>query len=312
MPPELPALPPTPLTLEQARRIGLSDHQWRAEELGRVTRTVRCLQAVSSTRERAAAFALALPSDVVFSHVTAAQLWNLPLPAALEAQVLLDVMRPTGRGLVERRGCLGHRGAERRATTSVHGIRLTSLADTWVDLGEVVSRGLDLDDLVVAADEVMARGASPGSVSRDAGARLAAALAARVRPRHARMLTAALHLARPGVRSPMETRARLMFHRAGFPEPEVNAPIHARDGGWLAEGDLVWRRQRVVGEYQGSVHGGIRARSRDADRNGLLSDEGWRVLEIYSDDVFRAPRRRETVARFAAALALDLGTLHIT
>ena len=110
----------------------------------------------------------------------------------------------------------------------------------------------------------------------------------------------------------MESRARLMFHRAGFPEPEVNAAVHAHDGGWLAEGDLVWRGQRVIGEYQGAVHGGIRERSYDADRNGLLTDEGWRVLEIYSDDVFRPARRRETVTRFALALGLDPSTLHIT
>jgi hypothetical protein len=311
MPPEPPALPPL-LSLEQARRLGLSDHQWRAARLGRVTQSVRSLGTVSSTRERAAAYALALPTDVVFSHVTAAQLWGLPLPADLGAQILLDVMRPTGRGLVERLGCTGHRGAERRSVTTVHGIRVTSLADTWVDLGEVVPRGLDLDDLVIAADEVLSRRAAPGSTSGDGAAALAVALTARVRPRHARMLATALTLSRPGVRSPMETRARLMFHRAGFPEPEVNGAIHARDGGWLAEGDLVWRAQRVIGEYQGAGHGGIRERSYDANRNGLLADEGWRVLEIYSDDVFRAPRRRETVTRFAVALGLDLSSLIIT
>jgi hypothetical protein len=312
MPPELPALPSGPLDLELARRLGLSDHQWRSARLRRVTRSVRSLDALSSTRERAAAYALALPSDAVFSHVTAAQLWGLPLPAELEAQVVLDVIRPTGRGLVERQGCHGHRGAERRSTTTVHGIRVTSLTDSWVDLGEVVQRGLDLDDLVIAADEVLARGGAARTSVGDPTVHLRRVLAGRVRPRNARLLGTALGLARPGVRSPMETRARLMFHRAGFPEPEVNAAVYARDGGWLAEGDLVWRAQRVIGEYQGSVHGGIRERSYDADRNGLLTDDGWRVLEIYADDVFRAARRRETVTRFARALGLDLSTLFIT
>ena len=95
-------------------------------------------------------------------------------------------------------------------------------------------------------------------------------------------------------------------------EPEVNAPVHARDVGWLAEGDLVWRAQRVIGGYQGAVHGGIPEPSYDADRNGLLRDEGWHVLELFSDDVFRAPRRRETVTRFALAMGLAPATLHIT
>jgi len=73
----------------------------------------------------------------------------------------------------------------------------------------------------------------------------------------------------------------------------------------------VWRRQKVVGEYQGAVHGDIRSRSRDANRNGLLTDEGWRVLEIFSQDVFDAPRRVQTLTRFAGALVLDLTTLRI-
>ena len=109
----------------------------------------------------------------------------------------------------------------------------------------------------------------------------------------------------------METRTRVLFHRAGFPQPEVNAAIHAGDGGWLAEGDLVWREQRVVGEYQGEVHAGIRNRSRDSYRNGLLGDEGWRVLEIFAEDVHDAGRRVVLLERFANALALDLRTLRI-
>lgn len=285
--------------------------------LTRVTQSVRSLDPPATTVDRAKAFALALPPDVVFSHVTAAQLWGLPLPLALEAQVVLDVMRPTGRGLVERHGCRGHRGRERRSVVLLRGVAVTSLVDTWVDLGEVVSRGLTLTDLVVAGDVVAGRSGPPShdptdrDPPTDPTALMRATLARRVRPRHGRMLGTALTLVRPGVRSPMETRARLMFHHAGFPEPEVNGAIHSRDGGWLAEGDLVWRERRVIGEYQGAVHAGIRARSYDAHRNGLLHDEGWTVLELFAADLDDRARRVVTLRRFATALALDPATLRI-
>ncbi|MBD3785136.1 MAG: hypothetical protein IE926_19695 [Micrococcales bacterium] len=169
----------------------------------------------------------------------------------------------------------------------------------------------------MAGDAVVTRWAPPG-VDRSpddvaaAVAPLAGALAARGSPRGTRPLTQALDLIRPGVRSAMETRSRLLFVAADFPEPAPCAPLHARGGGWLAEGDLVWRAQRVVGEYQGEVHGGRAARSADAYRAGLLGDEGWTVVEIYAEDHTDPPRRRALLRRVAAALGLDPRTLSIT
>ena len=88
----------------------------------------------------------------------------------------------------------------------------------------------------------------------------------------------------------MESRARLMFVDAGFPEPEVNAPVWDAAGEWLAEGDLVWRRHRLVGEYQGEHHAGRLRRSEDAFRRELLEDRGWRVKELWAEDVRRGPQ----------------------
>ena len=109
----------------------------------------------------------------------------------------------------------------------------------------------------------------------------------------------------------METRARLMFHRAGFPEPELNTVVRDAHGGWLLEGDLVWREQRVIGEYQGSDHGSIKRRSADATRAVLAEHHGYRVIEIFAEDVFGGARRRMCLTRFARALHLDLTTLRI-
>ena len=57
-------------------------------------------------RARCAAFALALPADAAFSHLTAARLLDLPTPAPWPGpEELLDVMRDRSRNPVIRSGC---------------------------------------------------------------------------------------------------------------------------------------------------------------------------------------------------------------
>ncbi|WP_392542768.1 hypothetical protein [Oryzobacter telluris] len=306
-PPLLPPLPEGPLALSAARRLGLTDPQWRLDELLRVTQSVRALEDPATVAARAAAFALALPDDVVFSHVTAAQLWRLPLPASLEAQRVLDVMRDTKRHPIERRGCRHHRGAEQRLAVMTRGVRMTSLADTWVDLGSLAGRGLTLDDIVVAGDVVLNRltKVDDDEPDRPASASLAEVLDRRVRVVGRSALCSAMDLCRRGSRSPMESRSRLMVVRAGLPEPELNAGIHDTDGAWLAEGDLVWRRRQVVAEYQGAVHADRRARALDAYRIGLLTDAGWTVVELFHEDVTQRHRSALVIRRLATALEID-------
>ncbi|TPG19039.1 hypothetical protein [Pedococcus bigeumensis] len=315
LPPEFAA---APFGVADARASGMPLWRLRNGVLHSPTRSVRSVDAPRTPVQRAAAFWVALPDDAVFSHVTAGQLWKLSLPNDLEGQRDLDVMRATSRAHVRRSECIGHRGLELRATTTAAGLRVTGLADTWVDLGEVLDRGITLDDLVVMGDEVATRlcgRPEPGNAHQglsDLGReQLRATLARRVRPRGKSILVEALGLVRAPVRSPMETRARLMFHRAGFPEPQVNRPVFHRDGSWLLEGDLVWESERVVGEYQGRDHASIRRRSYDASRNALAADEAWRVLEIYAEDVYRPARRVDCLTRFARALHLDPARLVI-
>lgn len=312
-----PELRDGPFATRLARAAGVPDWRLRDASLHVPTRSVRSAVPADDVVARARAFAAALPADVVFSHVTACQLWGLTLPDPLDHQSQLDVLRTTGRNRIRRQGCVGHRGLESRAHVVRHGLRLTGLADTWVDLGEVLGRGLDPDDLVLLGDEVATRLAGPpepGSATPDwsiGPTALRAALARRVRPRGRLAMEAALERVRAPVRSPMETRARLMFVRAGFPEPAVNRDVHGRDGQWLLEGDLVWEEQRVIGEYQGRDHGSIRARSYDAHRRAVAGDDDWSVLEIYAADVYRPVRRVACLQRFARALHLDPARLTV-
>lgn len=314
-------------TVREARAAEMRDTDLRVASLHVPTRGVRSLSATDELVARAHAFARALPEDVAFSHVTAARLLRLPLPRALETDDTLDVMRSSSHARIRRAGCHGHRGLERREVLDLGGLRVVALADTWCDLAEVSGRGIGVDDLVVVGDVVANRlqghrdlaglGVSVDDVVAGEGvvpggpAALRAALHARVRPRGRATLDVSVDLVRVGSRSPMETRARLMFHRAGFPEPALNADVRDAHGGWLLEGDLVWHRYRVIGEYQGADHASIKRRSADGSRSGRAEDHDYRVIEIFAEDVFGGARRRTLLRRFARAMALDPADLRI-
>lgn len=311
-------LGPGPFSTAQARQLGLPAVRLGRRDLVHPTRGAHTAADPETLVERARAFQVAMPTDRAFSHLTAAVLWGLPLPGALEGQAAgveapLHVIAPTRDGMVHRRGVVGHRGLEVRAVgiQAGTGLRVVDVPDTWCDLGELRRGLLSFSDLVVAGDAAVALldARARGAVGVPA---LSEALRRRNRPRGAVVLRQVLTLLRPGVRSPMETRARLMFLDAGFPEPEVNAPVTDAAGEWLAEGDLVWRRERVVGEYQGEHHAGRLRRSEDAFRRELLEDHDWRVKELWAEDLRRGPRRVATLTSFARALDLDPATLRIT
>jgi len=311
-----------PFSTARARELGVAASRLRRGDLEHPTRGANVLALPANLADRAATYSVGMPSDRAYSHVTSAVLQSLPLPSFLEEEARagpLHVIARTKDGRVLRMGCVGHRGLELRSTLEVDGVRVVAPADTWVDLGELRRGRLALDDLVVFGDAVVARIDDESGIEVPSGSRTSAgtralntALQARVRPRGKVLLRQALELIRPRVRSPMETRARLMFVHAGFPEPEAGGVINDGGGEFLAEGDLVWRRERVVGEYQGANHAEIGRRSIDAQRRHLLEDEGWAVRELFAEDVYRRPRRVATLEAVGRMLGIDPSTLMIT
>jgi hypothetical protein len=197
--------------------------------------------------ERAEALACVLPASAAFSHTTSAQLHGLPLSYAREADERLHVIHRIDRPHLRRANVVGHRAVHARAVTTLHGLRVVGLADTWVDLGELVGRGkpMGLDD----------SGTHPGGLM---------------------------------------VSARIMFVRAGLPEPLPNQAIFAS---WnpevlLGYGDLVWRidlpdgrKVRLIGEYQGAeFHSGAMQQRHDTLRCTRLEDDGWVVIEKWALD----------------------------
>lgn len=251
---------------------------------------VRSHEEADSLADRVAALQLVRPSGFVLSHCSAAELHGLPVPRELTHAALHITVSRTH---ISRRGVVAHRGLDRREVTTVRGIPVSGLAQTWLDLAPFVG----LEDLVIAGDVVARRlgGTEPLSALLDR------------RVPGVRLAREALEWIRPGSRSPMETRSRVLFVRAGLPEPELNVDISDPDGGWLATGDLVWREAKVVGEYQGADHFEDYARGdSDIVRRRLVEGAGWTYVDFTKDDYFRRPRRLTLVRRMADELGCAL------
>lgn len=289
-----PGLAGRAFSVAEAADAGLGEGRLRGRDLSRPLHGLRGDGLLTDAVALARGARLVLPDDVAFSHCTAAALLGLPVPRRREHLWPLHAMRPSGRNRIDRPECLAHRGLESRETTHAHGVPVVGMADTWCDLADL----LGLDDLVVLGDAVATR---LGTVTP-----LAEALGRRTRPRGARVLREALRWVRVGSGSPMESRTRLLFVRSGLPEPELNVQVSHDDGGFLCVSDFVWRRQRVIGEYQGADHFESFGRGDDdISRRLLAEDSRWKYIEVTKNDYFNAGRRHSMLSRFARYLGVE-------
>lgn len=257
--------------------------------------------------ERCRSIVARSPEGVVFSHLTAARLHGLPLSYAMEADDRVHAMRPIGLRQPELPSVCGHRAFHPREVVVVDGLPVVALADTWVDVAELIGRGkpVGLDDMIVLGDAIATRLGTAHTLRER--------LELRVRPRGKVTALEALELIRVGSWSPRETLCRIMFVRCGLPEPELNQPIEGADGRPIAFGDLRWVKQRVIGEYQGvEFHDSPEQRAHDHRRQARVSRRGWRVSEIWQDDLADFPSRRALVLRFADLLGIDRADLDLS
>lgn len=280
-----------PFAVRAALSSGVSRGRLRNPSLVTPLRGVRSNALPNSAIEQARAAAAAIRLPFAFSHLTAARILELPLPDRWQPAESIHVLRPSTSPVPRIEGVTGRRGLESRRVYNVAGLTVTTPADTWADLGTM----LGVDALVVVGDAVLTRG-----VALD---ELASRVEARAHHRGNAGLRLALQLMRPGSGSPMETRSRLVFHRAGLPEPRLNADVFADDGGWILRGDFVWQRQRVIAEYQGNVHRIDRKTWQDGFiRRRLAEDNGWAMVEFTARDIFAKTPQRELVATLSRLL----------
>ncbi|WP_068251300.1 hypothetical protein [Rathayibacter tritici] len=284
-------------TRRAALRAGATDAQLRAPTLASPFHGVRTRVMPVTHLERAVAYLPRLRPWQLFSHLTAAEAWGVPLPARPEEDDPIHVAATRPHRPPRTRGVIGHTLAETDRVQR-HGLPVTGAASTWIALGSLLSAR----DLLAATDHLLfeprfpRRGElRPFVTLLELQDRLAGHGG-----RGRRGLTVALQLASTGAASRKETLLRALVQEAGLPAPEVNAEIRV-DGRLLAIGDLVFRRWKVVAEYDGGQHRTDDAQfSRDRERLLALHLAGWIVVVVRAEGLARG--RARTIAELRAAL----------
>lgn len=288
-----PALRDEPFSVAQAISRGVGRHRLRRADLVAPFHGVRAETVPTTVLQRARCLTRALHPRQAFSHTTAATVWGVPLPLIHEHALELHVTTFDDDRAMRRLGVVGHRciGWTPSSIEAIHGVPVTAPELTWIALGSLLA----LDDLVVAGDALV------GPLRLTTIDRLERALSGHRGRRGVRRLDEAIGLLRRGSRSPGETRLRLVCHRAGLPEPELNVDVR-HDGRFIACVDLAWPRERVAVEYEGDHHRTDRTVFRsDITRGERLRAAGWEMLRTTADDL----HGREFVRRLRVALSRE-------
>ncbi|WP_460689981.1 endonuclease domain-containing protein [Nesterenkonia suensis] len=213
----------------------------------------------------------------VATHRTAAALLGL---WGEELQEPLHLTVPRSRTRIRREGVVGHRAdISSDHITRIGDVQVTTAARTWADQ----FAGGSLDDALIAADVVLRtprmefEGPGGAAATRQ---ELQAAVDSRSGGRGVAMLRQAVALARERVDSPQETRLRLALHRAGLPDPEVNAWVFDEYGRPAFQPDLMFREWKVAVQYEGAHHSSPHQVERDVWRAELAAALGWVEVRI--------------------------------
>ncbi len=206
-------------TVTAAGAPGLTPDQLRSQRFVSPTRAVRMpAQVADPELSHASGVLLASNPDSFLCDVSAARLWNLPLPAwialhpserRVSAAQARGARRPQRRGVRGRRLTMpaDHLGARL-------GLRVTTPARTWLDCAEFIP----VEHLVAMGDATLRRRlATPDE--------LAAMVRWARRRRGVLRARRALPLLDPRSESPGESLVRAHLLLAGVPRPECNLNI---------------------------------------------------------------------------------------
>ncbi|WP_222263616.1 hypothetical protein [Modestobacter marinus] len=259
--------PAEPFTVAAARGLGLTRGQLRRPEYVRLAHGVVVrLDDALDEEDRLRLLATVLPADAAFSHRTAAALLGAPVDPPARPHLALTPRRvlPQHTGLVVHGRRLGP------ADVVVHhGLRLTSGAQTFLDLAAV----LPAAELAAVGDALWReRHLDPMRL----GERLRRADRVRgvVRARQVAPLLSPLAQSRP------ESLIRWWLTASDLPTPRPQVEVHDGTGLVVAHGDLGYSDWKVLLEYEGRHHAEAEQFGRDIHRYSLMAADGWLVLRF--------------------------------
>lgn len=295
----LPAqLSSVPFTVHEARAAGLSNGRLRSSDLASEGRLLYLPTGWDfEIRGLARALSAATPGAWI-SHITAAVLFGLWLPAWLRDCRELHLSKPRTLPPVRRKGVVGHTVlAFSHEVMVLDGVRISTPARTWLDLAGI----LPLEDLVAIGDQLV-RQPRPGLEERAEPWATCPELHEML-TRHPKLKgivksREAAELIRPGSDSAPETFLRLALTAAGLPEPELQVRVAPGDP-YSPAADMGYRSQRIAIQYDGGHHLTREQQSRDNRRDESFNAAGWRYFKFNGDDLAQDFRRAVQKIRLA-------------
>lgn len=275
-----------PLSTSEALARGITRGQLRGPRYRQVIRGFYVTG--ESARDRFATIRAAVdahPPGAYASHLSAARLYDLPVPTTSDEHVTVVHAADKRR----RTAIRTHSTSSPARLTRRHGILLSAPCDTFVALASM----LDMVELVVVGDAMV-------KSKLAAVEELVAAAAAASGKGCLRARKAAAYV-REGVDSPQETRLRMLIVLAGLPEPKVNHIVRDQAGEWVMRFDLSYLKFRVIVEYDGRQHADDAPQwEGDLERREMLDQAGWKLVTVTAKGIYKQPER--TLARVVAAL----------
>ena len=258
-----------PFAVSAATSSGISPERLRRRDLDSPFWGVRVPgEPIRSFEALCIAFAVRMPADAFFSHLTAARIFGMPVASRFAGDERLHVGTPPPRRAVRGRGVRGHQlTGDPSEIVIVRDLPLTSPARTWIDL----ARGMTIEELVVLGDYLLSW-RHPLTTHEH--------LAEAVRSAAGRRGVSNAALALPYLSdrsdSPPESQFRYRFAQAGLPPAIPNKDILTSTGGFLAMPDLMFEEYHELFDYEGDHHRTDEHQwNKDIARVRTLEAHGW-------------------------------------
>lgn len=275
-----------PFTRADAIAAGIDPRLLRGRRFRRIFKGVYIAADVPpSPLQRVEAAVLLHPPGAFASHVSAARVYDLPIPHFADEHVSVFAENDRRR----RNGIQSHVAARSTPVGRLRGVRVSKPIPMFIELASMLS----LVDLVIVGDALVRRKACAPAELVDA--------CRRSETRCAERALRAAELVRAGVDSPMETRLRLLIVLAGLPEPAVNFEVRDSSGRVIRRFDLSYPDLKLIVEYDGRQHAESPDQyESDIYRREALDEWQWRIVVVTAKGIFQRPE--ETLHRVRSAL----------
>jgi len=267
-------------SLRASDKAGVTRSRTTAKDLVTVSRGIRIPVHSGASRAAALRAYTDLDDTSVLASLSAARVWEAPLPAGPRSDWRIHLARRRGFSFPRRANVVGHLLTFLPdEVVEYDGVRLTSPARTWLDLAS----GLALEDLVAAGDHLVCCHGPAFPYPRAALCNLDDLHSMTARHpgmRGVKRARAALELIRVGADSAPETHMRLALIDGGLPEPVLNHVLLDRWVSPILWPDAAYPQWGIALQYDGLHHADPDQHLRDMERHDRTLALGWLEVRV--------------------------------